>query len=369
MNIRKTCRHGRGLTGKPRLKAWRSCRCAWYASVTVDGVRDYVNLGSDETQATAGALRLQADNMEGRALRVKPGRDFGSVADSYMASVERASGARPNRVKTTQTHLNRLRAYWGDTPVDGITLEHVRVFIDDTGRRFSPNYSSSLYSTLRAVLAHAQDHGLVGALPVPAKSRIRPKNKRAANHITIPEADRLIAALPHPYNQMAELALLTGLRVGEIAALTAGDIDHENRVLHVRGTLAHDGSIGPPKTDSGLRAVPLSPRAYAILDAAVGDGRVFPVPSLSMTGFVMRGTLRKIGLYRPGRGWHALRHAHEAMLEASGLGIREAAARMGHGPNFVQTAAYGWVAEAGDAGSVDSTRARLLHPAPKREAG
>jgi integrase len=367
MNIQKKCKHGRGVTGKPRLKAWRKCGCAWVASVTVGGVRSYVNLGSDETQASAALLRLQADNMEGRVMRVKPGRQFNEVADSYLNAIRAAGGARPNRVRTTTSRVERLRAYWGDVPVDAITIEHVRVFIDDARDKYAPNTAGAIYSSFRSVMGHAQDHGLVGALPLPARSRLPRVNKRAANHVTVTEAGVIISALPEPYAAMAEIALLTGLRVGEVAALDAQDFDRERRVLHVRGTLAHDGTVGPPKTASGMRAVPLSPRAYEILDAAAGSGRVFVVPSLAMCGFVMRETLQAVGLHRPGRGWHALRHAHQAMLEASGLGLRDAAARMGHGANMAQTMAYGWAAEAGDAADVDATRIRLHRGHSKRE--
>jgi integrase len=336
-------------------------------SVTVDSRREIVSLGRDESGAAAAALRIRADSIEGGVLRKNPGRAFDAVADSYFAACESAPGARPNRVRTTRTHLARLRAYWRDVPVDGITIEHVRTFIDDATGRYSPNYASALYSTFRSVLGHAQDHGLIAALPVPAKSRIRPRNRRPPNHLSVDDANRVIAALPTPYEAMAELALLTGLRVGEIAALEARDLDRERAVLHVRGTLAHDGSVGPPKTRNGDRVVALSPRAFAILNERVPTGgRVFPVPSLAMCGFIIRQTLIALGLHRPGLGWHAFRHAHQAMLEAAGVSIREAAARMGHGANFIQTAAYGWTAEAGDAGDIDAVRDRLTQLDPRR---
>lgn len=357
--ILKKCRHGRGLTGNQRLKAWRKCGCAWMASVTIQGRREYVNLGPDETQAAATLLRLRADSMEGRARRRRPGREFGAVADSYLVTIAAAPGARANRVRTTASRVGRVKEWWGDIPVDAITIEQVRRFLDDCSARYAPNTAISLYSTLRSILGHAQDHGLVEALPLPARSRLSKVNARAANHLSVAEAGVLIEALPDPYGAMGELALLAGLRIGELAALDAQDFDRERRILHVHGTLAHDGTIGPPKTHHGRRAIPLSPRAFEILAARVKEGHVFPVPSLAMCGHVMRTALDRTGLYRPGRGWHALRHAHEALLEASGLGIRDAAARMGHGANFVQTAAYGWAAEAGDPADVDATRSRI----------
>lgn len=360
--ILKKCKHGRGLTGAARLKAWRKCGCAWMASINVDGVRAYVNLGTIEADAEAQYLRLKADNIDGRVLRRRPGRGFSDVATSYLAELTARNDARPNRIRTTTSRVERLKVYWEDNPVDGITLDAVRVFIGDMQDKYAPNTGIAIYSTFRSVLKHAQKHGLVEALPLPEGSGIPKTNSRQANHLTLPETVRLIAALPTPYDAMCEFALLTGMRVGEIAALQTSDFDRERKVVHVRGTLAHDGTVGPPKTHQGVRAIPLSKRAFQILSDQADqrtEGFLFPVTSLAMCGFVMRKTLIKLKLWRPGRGWHALRHAHTAILEASGMGIRDAAARLGHGANFIQTAAYGWAAEAGDATTIDSTLARL----------
>jgi integrase len=58
--------------------------------------------------------------------------------------------------------------------------------------------------------------------------------------------------------------LLTELRWGEAVALEEADVAGD--VLHVRRTLTRAGTVNAPKTRAGARAVPLSPRARAILD-------------------------------------------------------------------------------------------------------
>lgn len=361
MAAMKKCRHGRGLTGHKRREAWRRCGCQWMVSVTVDGRRTYVTLGVDETEAEANALRLRADTIDGRAVRRHPGKGFDEVAASYMRVVRTAPGARPNNVRTVESRLRRVTAWWGDVPVDSVTIEQVRRFLDQAADRWAPNTVIGLYSQFRAVMAHAQDHGLVGALPLPARSRLRKVNQRQANHLTWQECYQVIGALAEPYRTMAELALLTGLRVGELTALDGAAVDLAGGRLHVVGTLHHDGSVGPPKTQNGRRVVTLSARAVELLDGRCQGGRVFPVASLAMCGHVMRDALRDVGLYRKGRGWHAFRHSHEALLEQVGVGIRDAAARLGHGPNFAQTAAYGWAAEATDVDDLDAVLVRLRH--------
>lgn len=362
MAIIKKCKHGKGLTGRQRDHAWTACQCQWMMSITTNGDRSYIPLGPDKRHAEAQALRIEADRRDGVIWRTQPGTRFTDVAASYLELQRHQPGARPNTIRTMQSRMRRVTDWWATTPVDAITPQHVRRFIDDMQRRYAPNTAASLYSLFRCVLGHAQDHGLVAALPVPARSRIKAARTRQPNHLTWQECDTVINALPAPYDKMAGVALLTGLRVGELAALTAGDVDLDGGLLHVRGTLAWDNTVGPPKTVNGRRVVALTTECRALLAEAIaetGGGRVFTVPSLAVCGTVMRDTLRTLGLWRPGRGWHAFRHAHQSLLEASGMGIRDAAARLGHGPNFAQTAAYGWAAEAGDPAAIDATLVRL----------
>ena len=66
------------------------------------------------------------------------------------------------------------------------------------------------------------------------------------------------------YLNVFELMLRTGMRVGEIGALTAFDIDEKAGVIHVRRTITRgEGNtyiIGDsPKTESGRRDIPLNP--------------------------------------------------------------------------------------------------------------
>ena len=66
---------------------------------------------------------------------------------------------------------------------------------------------------------------------------------------------------------MFVVAVNTGLRPGELYALTENDIDLENNVIHVNHTLLYqklDGDtcktfhMGPPKTETSVRTVPIN---------------------------------------------------------------------------------------------------------------
>lgn len=69
------------------------------------------------------------------------------------------------------------------------------------------------------------------------------------------------------YDNFFTVAVSTGLRIGELAALEPEDIDFENKVIKVRKTLLFqilsdenekEFRFGPPKTDTSVRDVPIT---------------------------------------------------------------------------------------------------------------
>ena len=90
-------------------------------------------------------------------------------------------------------------------------------------------------------------------------------------YLTVEEQNKFmeVAKQSHNYFQYAFL-LETGLRVGELIALTWSDVDWENHTLSVTKTMEfrHKQGFwraGPPKSQQSYRTIPLTNRAYEIL--------------------------------------------------------------------------------------------------------
>ena len=62
---------------------------------------------------------------------------------------------------------------------------------------------------------------------------------------------------------MVGLAMLSGLRRGELFALRWKDIDDDARMLTVREAV-YDGKFGTPKTEAGIATIPLSETALHV---------------------------------------------------------------------------------------------------------
>jgi len=129
----------------------------------------------------------------------------------------------------------------------------------------SPKYRRNILQLLRQLTADMHRLGLLAEDPGPkVEGPEVPKLKPVVFAIAV--TTQVIAAMREPYRSAAILAVLTGIRQGELLALTWPDVDFALRVIHVtknRDQLT--GQLGEPKTLAGLRDVPISDETIAFL--------------------------------------------------------------------------------------------------------
>ena len=104
-------------------------------------------------------------------------------------------------------------------------------------------------------------------------TKVSKEEKKERRVLTIKETELFLKEAEKSfYYNLFIVALDTGLRIGEIMALTWSDVDLKKRVLHVRRTLCYFRKDGKytfewhdTKTKNGRRDVPLTQRAYEAL--------------------------------------------------------------------------------------------------------
>jgi integrase len=199
------------------------------------------------------------------------------------------------------------------------------------------------YRVLRAILTTAVSDGLLAANPCQIK-RAGSVTHRERGTATPEEVARLAAAMPAQWAAAVTLAAWSGLRYGELFALTRRDVDADAGTIRVqRALVAVPGEpvqFGKTKTDKSRRTVHVpefvadSLRAH--LAAHVGSGRdalLFtlqdgsPVPNGRLS-IAFRAAREAIG--RDDLTWHDLRHTGATLAYQAGASLPEVQARLGH---------------------------------------
>lgn len=99
----------------------------------------------------------------------------------------------------------------------------------------------------------------------------KPSDKKEALTIDV-QKKFLEGATGQSYENQYRFVLQTGLRTGELVGLKWDDIDFENRTLTISRTMEFrykvgEWRVGPPKSKSGYRTIPLTDEAIRILKA------------------------------------------------------------------------------------------------------
>ena len=150
---------------------------------------------------------------------------------------------------------------------------HCKMVLNKMDADYAGSTIKQTYITMGTMMKSALMNDFIAKHPMDGVRYTKPV--RAASDIkflTLDEQKKFLEAAKrsHNYYQYA-LILETGLRTGEMIGLTWDAIDWENRTLTVNKTLEYRHGrgywrAGPPKTQQSYRTIPLTNRAYEILE-------------------------------------------------------------------------------------------------------
>lgn len=223
------------------------------------------------------------------------------------------------------TYLLRkhLFPYFGEMKLTEITRQMAQTFVAQMGQRLSPKSVALAKNCLSKVFSTAIEWGYVEqnpAIGVRLPARI---SHREAIALAPDQIQRLLAELREPCKSMVLIAVLTGLRRGELFALRWNAVDCERKLIHVRESV-YDGHFGSPKTRSSFRKVPMSEILEEVFVLLRGqnvapESLVFasrngktPLRPENILKRNIHPACERIGLQKV--GWHDLRHTSATLL-------------------------------------------------------
>jgi len=241
---------------------------AWWIRWTCpQGHRHEEKVGPKRSAQTLVERRRVAVKVTSFCLSTDRTRDvpplFSQAARDYLAWAARD---RPRSVRFRQSVLAAALPTLGQLPVTAITPQRIEQYL---AARQQAGASGGTLNRDRAVLSHLFGQlvakGTIPRNPVATVPR-RQEAPEEPRPLTHDEEARLLMAMDQAETSIAQLALNTGLRLGEIRAQAWRDVDLEARAL----------TVTAPK--SGMREViPLNLVALDLLSRLPKDGSIlFP---------------------------------------------------------------------------------------------
>lgn len=182
---------------------------------------------------------------------------------------------RPNTVRNyTERYERNIKCVIGSkllTDVKPIHCQRIFSKMAEEGYKTTTIYQTRI--ALYNMLEFAKENDVL--INNPCKKSVKsdmgkPSEKKEALTIDV-QKKFLEAVVGYSYENQYRFVLQTGLRTGELAGLKWSDIDFKNRTMKIERTMEYRYSVGewrvgPPKSKSGYRTIPLTDEAIRILE-------------------------------------------------------------------------------------------------------
>ena len=240
----------------------------------------------------------------------------------------------------------KLLPCFGAFKVREITVKHILQWQNEllsyrnpsTGMPYSSTYLKALHCEMSAIMNYAVKYYNLKENPVQKAGSIGEANAEEMNFWTLEEYLRFSTVMEEePFLYYCFEALYwTGMREGELLALTCDDFDFTTKTISITKSFQRikgEDIIGPTKTPKGVRVVMMPDllctemKDYFRMAMLSEKDRAFPISKSGLHSALRRGThkagLKKIRV-------HDLRHSHISMLINLGFSPVDIAKRVGH---------------------------------------
>lgn len=210
----------------------------WWIDYYVCGKRKRERIGPSKKLAKEVLLKRKLEIAEGKhfPLRQHKTISFSEMADLYW---ELHAKQKPSAAVTPYT-LKQLKCHFGNSPLDKISVPDVLKYINGVKEKFSAASANRHHNILRAIFNRAIEwEKFAGQTPAAKVKQFRVENSRT-QFLENADIVRLLAACDEVIQPIVEVALLTGMRRGEILNLRWEDINLAQGVIHVLKTKSGD---------------------------------------------------------------------------------------------------------------------------------
>lgn len=352
----------------------------WEARITINGKRKCF-YGKNEREAKKKMREYQDKIIRGEieCKRIKVSDYF----QEWLVGTKKGKLKASSYDRLERTYRNHIQTTVGMYQLGNLTTKDCQILINQKSDILSFSSTKKVYEALNDCLKYAEAVGDIGRNPMKAVVLPSEKNfKKKTKEIKVPTAkemdklietaflkyanDRTVYHLPYAYAII--IISNTGLRVGELLALTWDKVNLEKATIKVdcsvSEVLSRDDLEGKKrkllitdtKTKNGKRTIPLNHKAK---DALEQLQKLYKEKSIK-TEYVICNAKGNITNYRDIKrafdkivvraeinlmGLHSIRHYFASMCIANKMGTFELSRVLGHGKVSVTMDIYGHIME------------------------
>lgn len=268
---------------------------------------------------------------------------FSSLVENYLEDMS-------HRLKpTTMENKNfiikgKLLPYFGDIKICDIDTIKIRKwqnellsYRDESGKPFSQTYLKTVNNQMSAIMNYAMAHYHLPSNPCRVAGSIGKSNADEMNIWTQKQYERFSGTIQKSSMKLAfDILFYTGMRSGELLALTPADILPTKRINISKNYAKVQGQelFLEPKTPKSKRNISIPDFLYDDIQNYIsklygiqGSDRIFYFTKSALSKEI-KTSAEKAGL--PPIRIHDLRHSHASMLIEMGFTPLEIAERLGH---------------------------------------
>ena len=314
----------------------------------------YTDSDGQEKYTTKRGFKLKREAEEWEAdYRLKhsgnPGMRFAEFVELYKSEHFPRLRIRTAEVKGSMID-NLILPYFKDKKLNEISATDVVRWQNsllcpaDDRAPYSKSYLATVHSVLSAIFNYAIHFYDLKENPAVAAGKIGSLKNAADNIWTTEDYGKFRAQLVQGSESFfaCEILYWSGIRVGELEALTPGDIDFSNNSITISKTLVAktDGTVvvNPPKTAEGHRVVRIPASLSAELKEYIRKNNISSdeliiKKTVSVLRRDINKTAKSAGISRI--RIHDIRHSHVSLLIKMGYSPVAIGDRMGHGSSYV----------------------------------
>lgn len=263
---------------------------------------------------------------------------FQSLYELYMEDMEVRI-----RLSTLESkkHIfkSKILPHFASKPINQIKPHDIRRWQNKLLQSgYKPTYLKCINNQLVALFNYAVRFYNLSENPCHKAGSMGKKNATEMSFFTKDEFNQFIDIIDDPTDYLGYMILYwTGIRIGELLALTPNDIDLENNVISINHSYQRingEDVITEPKTEKGKRKIKVHSslinkiQEYLKLHYKIKPSqRIFPFTKYkfehSMPTYCEKAKLKRIRV-------HDLRHSHASLLIEQGIQPIVIAKRLGH---------------------------------------